>query len=122
MPGSAALVVCAVAAYDGIRMSDWHLAQHLSELAPVLYVDPPSFRHPAVRGPRRAGLRLRQEAPGLARLIPAALNPRSSGHTRSVADLAVTGLALRGAPRLRLADPHQDSCPARLSCPGEPRI
>jgi hypothetical protein len=91
------IVVCAVAAYDGIRMSDWHLARHLSELAPVLYVDPPSFRHPAVRGPRRAGLRLRQEAPGLARLIPAALNPRSSGHTRSVADLAVTGLALRGA-------------------------
>ena len=48
------IVVCTVAAYDGIRMSDWHLARHLSELAPVLYVDPPSFRHPAVRGPRRA--------------------------------------------------------------------
>src|SRR6185437_4970610 len=66
------IVVCAVAAYDGIRMSDWYLARHLSELAPVLYVDPPSFRHPAARSPRRAGLRLRQEAPGLARLIPAA--------------------------------------------------
>jgi hypothetical protein len=51
----------------------------------------------------------------------ALLDPRSSGHARSVADLAVTGLALR-APRLRLADPHQDPCPARLSCPGEPRI
>ena len=49
------IVVCAVAAYDGIRMSDWHLARHLSKLAPVLYVDPPSFRHPAARGPRRAG-------------------------------------------------------------------
>ena len=48
------IVVCAVAAYDGIRMSDWHLARHLSTLAPVLYVDPPSFRHPAGRGPRRA--------------------------------------------------------------------
>jgi teichuronic acid biosynthesis glycosyltransferase TuaH len=66
------IVVCAVAAYDGIRMSDWHLVQHLSKLAPVLYVDPPSFRHPAVRGPRRAGLRLRQEGPGLARLVPVA--------------------------------------------------
>ena len=66
------IVLCAVAAYDGIRMSDWHLAQHLSKLAPVLYVDPPSFRHPAARGPRRAGLRLRQEGPGLARLIPMA--------------------------------------------------
>ena len=64
------IVLCAVAPYDGIRMSDWHLAQHLSKLAPVLYVDPPSFRHPAARGPRRAGLRLRQEGPGLARLVP----------------------------------------------------
>ena len=64
------IVLCAVAAYDGIRMSDWHLAQHLSKLAPVLYVDPPSFRHPAAWGPRRAGRRLRQEGPGLARLIP----------------------------------------------------
>jgi hypothetical protein len=52
-------VVCAVAAYDGIRMSDWHLAQHLSKLAPVLYADPPSFRR-----------RLRQEGPDLARLAP----------------------------------------------------
>ena len=66
------IVVCAVASYDGVRMSDWHLAQHLSKLAPVLYVDPPSFRRPATRGPRRVGLRLRQEGPGLARLIPAA--------------------------------------------------
>jgi teichuronic acid biosynthesis glycosyltransferase TuaH len=63
------IVICAVASYDGIRMSDWHLAQHLSKLAPVLYVDPPSFRHPAARGPRRAD-RLRQEGPGLARLVP----------------------------------------------------
>jgi teichuronic acid biosynthesis glycosyltransferase TuaH len=66
------IVVCAVAAYDGIRMSDWHLAQHLSELAPVLYVDPPSFPRPAARGPRPARPRLRHERPGLARLIPLA--------------------------------------------------
>jgi glycosyltransferase involved in cell wall biosynthesis len=81
MPGPAAsragrgrdglIILCAVAAYDGIRMSDWHLAQHLAKLAPVLYVDPPSFRHPAARGPRGAGRRLRQEGPGLARFVPA---------------------------------------------------
>ena len=45
------IVVCAVASYDGVRMSDWHLAQHLSKLAPVLYVDPPSFRRPARGAP-----------------------------------------------------------------------
>ena len=66
------IVVCAVAAYDGTRMSDWHLARHLSELAPVLYVDPPAFRRPGVRGSWRAGQRLRREGPGLARLVPVA--------------------------------------------------
>jgi len=58
------IVVCAVAAYDGTRMSDWHLARHLSELAPVLYVDPPAFRRPGVRGSWRAGQRLRREGRG----------------------------------------------------------
>ena len=63
------IVLCAVTAYDGTRMSDWHLAQHLSKLAPVLYVDPPSSRRSA-GNLRRAGLRLREESPGLARLVP----------------------------------------------------
>ena len=65
-------MVCAVAAYDGIRMSDSHLARHLPELAPVLCMDPPAFRHPCVPGSRRAALRLRQEGPALARLVPVA--------------------------------------------------
>lgn len=68
------IVLCAANGYDGIKMADVHLAEHLSRLAPVLYVDPPmssltQVRHPeaakALRGPR-----LRLQQPGLARLTP----------------------------------------------------
>jgi glycosyltransferase involved in cell wall biosynthesis len=55
-------------------MSDWHLAEHLSRLTPVLYVDPPISRLTRVRKPATAGAldstRLRLEGPGLARLTP----------------------------------------------------
>ena len=30
------VVLCAANGYDGVRMSDWHLAGQLSRLAPVL--------------------------------------------------------------------------------------
>jgi teichuronic acid biosynthesis glycosyltransferase TuaH len=68
------IVLCATKRYDGIRMSDWHLAWHLSKLAPVLYVDPPISRLTRARNPEAvsplgyAGLRLQR--PGLARLTP----------------------------------------------------
>jgi glycosyltransferase involved in cell wall biosynthesis len=68
------VVLCAANGYDGIRMSDWHLARHLSRLAPVLYVDPPISRLAPVRNRGTAspldGARLRIEGPGLARLTP----------------------------------------------------
>jgi teichuronic acid biosynthesis glycosyltransferase TuaH len=67
------IVLCAANGYDGIRMSDWHLAQHLSRLAPVLYVDPPMSRLTPKRKPEPFALgrpRLRLQGPGLARLTP----------------------------------------------------
>jgi teichuronic acid biosynthesis glycosyltransferase TuaH len=68
------VVLCAANGYDGIRMSDWHLARHLSRLAPVLYVDPPISRLAPVRNRGTVspldGARLRIEGPGLARLTP----------------------------------------------------
>lgn len=68
------IVLCAANGYDGIRMSDWHLARHLSRLVPVLYVDPPTSRLTPVRKPGTSGsldsTRLRLEGPGLARLTP----------------------------------------------------
>ena len=47
------VVLCAANGYDGIRMSDWHLAWHLSKLAPVLYVDPPMSRLTPLRNQER---------------------------------------------------------------------
>jgi hypothetical protein len=38
------VVLCASNGFDGVRMSDWHLAAQLAKLTPVLYVDPPMSR------------------------------------------------------------------------------
>jgi teichuronic acid biosynthesis glycosyltransferase TuaH len=68
------IVLCAANSYDGFRMADWHVAEHLSKLAPVLYVDPPlsalaSRRRPAAP-PALPERSLRVLRPGLARLTP----------------------------------------------------
>jgi len=68
------IVLCAVNNCDGIKMADWHLAEHLSRLAPVLYVDPPMSALAPVRHHQTVGSlpspRLRVQRPGLARLTP----------------------------------------------------
>jgi glycosyltransferase involved in cell wall biosynthesis len=68
------VVLCAVNRYDGIKMSDRHLAERLSELVPVLYVDPPMSPLTPLRKGELAPLltrpRLRAEAAMLARLTP----------------------------------------------------
>lgn len=68
------IVLCAAASYCGIKAADRHLAEPLSRLAPVLYVDPPLSAvspwrdRPATHSLR--GARLRVQQPGLARLTP----------------------------------------------------
>ncbi len=68
------LVVCAANKYDGIKLADQHIAEQLSKLGPVLYVDPPVSPVTSLRKREVAhsleGPRLRLEAPGLARLTP----------------------------------------------------
>jgi len=68
------IVLCAVNSYGGVKMADVHMAEQLSRLAPVLYVDPPMSRLTAARHPDAAealrGPRLRLQQPGLARLTP----------------------------------------------------
>jgi len=67
-------VLCASNGFDGVRMSDWHLAVQLAKLTPVLYVDPPMSRLTPLRSPAKGGAlhgpRLRLEGPALARLTP----------------------------------------------------
>ena len=66
--------VFAATRFTGIRSADRHMAEHLSRVAPVLYVDPPlSPLTPAVIARRRsrcAGPGSACDAPGLAQLTP----------------------------------------------------
>ena len=66
------IVICAATPWDGIKFQDRHLAEHLSQTMPVLYVDPPLSRFSARHKPWLADSlrppRLRLMAPSLARL------------------------------------------------------
>ena len=68
------VVLCAANSYDGIKVADQHMAEQLSRLVPVLYVDPPVSRLTlgqdkwTVRLVKNPGLR--QEMPGLVRMTP----------------------------------------------------
>jgi len=68
------VVLCAANSYDSIKVADQHIAEQLSKVTPVLYVDPPLSRLTLVKNPQLAqaltGPRLRLLAPGLARLTP----------------------------------------------------
>ncbi|HKE99809.1 MAG TPA: glycosyltransferase [Actinomycetes bacterium] len=70
------MVLHAANSWDSVKFADQHLAEALSRLVPVLYVDPPislltPLRRPAARAALRSP-RLRLLAPGLARLTPLA--------------------------------------------------
>lgn len=62
------VVFCAGTAWDGTRFPDQHMAERLTRYAPVLYVDPPSWRTPHEGGARRE--RLVPVADRLARFTP----------------------------------------------------
>jgi teichuronic acid biosynthesis glycosyltransferase TuaH len=68
------VVLCAANSYDGIKLADQHVAEHLARLMPVLYVDPPISHLTPLLNPKTANLTknsgLRLQAPGLARLTP----------------------------------------------------
>ena len=68
------VVLHAANSWDSVKFADQHLAEALSKLVPVLYVDPPiSVMTPLKRPEARAALndpRLRLLASGLARLTP----------------------------------------------------
>jgi teichuronic acid biosynthesis glycosyltransferase TuaH len=94
------VVLCASNGFDGIRMSDWHLARQLSTLVPVLYVDPPMSRLTPMRKPMTAialnSPRLRLQGPRLARLTPV-VQPFPSRPGATWMTSALTRRYLRGA-------------------------
>lgn len=69
LPGnwSDAVVFCAGTPWDGNRFPDQHIAERLTRFAPVIYVDPPTWRG---HFPSREAGALELLAPGLARLRP----------------------------------------------------
>ncbi|MBD3781894.1 MAG: glycosyltransferase [Micrococcales bacterium] len=68
------VVMCAGTSWDGVWFPDKHIANRLTDYAPVLYVDPPMSLLTPLRNPHLkaslAGPRLRLVRPGLARLTP----------------------------------------------------
>jgi teichuronic acid biosynthesis glycosyltransferase TuaH len=77
------IVLCAAASYSGVKAADRHMAEHLSRLVPVLYVDPPlsvaSLWRDRPAADSLRGPRLRVQEPGLARLTPL-VQPGPSRH------------------------------------------
>jgi teichuronic acid biosynthesis glycosyltransferase TuaH len=110
LPGSwdGLVVLHAANSWDSVKFADQHMAEALSRLLPVLYMDPPislltPLRRPAVRASLR-GPRLRLLAPGLARLTPVVLPGMERPGMVAVTTL-LARRALRRATR-GLVGPH----------------
>jgi teichuronic acid biosynthesis glycosyltransferase TuaH len=99
------VVICAANRFDGIKVADQHIAEHLSKLVPVLYVDPPTswaastgaglLHASAYKSP------LQMVGPSLARLTPVVQPGASRRGLTSVAS-ALTRQHIRHATQ-RLA-------------------
>lgn len=82
-------VVVAGSVWDGVPMSEQHVARQLAAAVPVLWVDPPiswatAWRNPAVRALIR-GPRLRPVAPGVLRLTVVTVPGLSRPGLRAIA-------------------------------------
>lgn len=68
------IVLCAANSWDDVKLADRHMAEHLTEYAPVLYVDPPVSPLTRLNNPAAATSmkrpRLRMLGPRLARFSP----------------------------------------------------
>lgn len=98
--GGDLVVICAANTYDGIKVADQHMAESLSELTPVLYVDPPISWLTPVRNRAMADSlsspRLRMVGEKLARLTPV-VQPGPSRPGMPPITSALTRLQLRHA-------------------------
>lgn len=99
------IVLCAAARFTGVKAADQHMAEHLSRLAPVLYVDPPlspltPWRN-RLAGESLRGPRLRLQAPGLARLTPVVQPGPSRAALTPLTSVLVRRYLRRGTARCR---------------------
>ena len=106
------IVVCAGTRWGGVPMPEHHIADRLTEWAPVLYVDPPTSLLAARRNPAIAGSTLRVLRQGLAHLSPIVLPAaRRPGMVRVTEQLmrfqirsAIDRLGGRAAVRILASD------------------
>jgi teichuronic acid biosynthesis glycosyltransferase TuaH len=100
------VIVIAATSWDGIWMSERHLALRLADQVPVLWVDPPMSRLTARRNPHlRQGLaqpRLRPVAPGLWRLTPVTIPGPSRRGLRILANAQVRRAVRKAVRSLRV--------------------
>lgn len=96
------VVLCAANSFDAVKMQDQHIAERLSTIAPVLYVDPPMSRLTVRNRPELSGVldepRLRMLTPSLARLTPVVLPFPERAGMAAVTERLV-GMAVRRAVR-----------------------
>lgn len=99
------IVLCAATRFTGIKSADHHMAEHLSRVAPVLYVDPPLSPLTPCRNRSTAqslrGPRLRLQAPGLAQLTPVVLPCPSRPALTPVTSLLARQYLRRATGRFR---------------------
>ncbi|MGI8447649.1 MAG: glycosyltransferase [Streptosporangiaceae bacterium] len=99
------IVLCAATSFTGIKAADHHMAEHLSRLAPVLYVDPPlspltPFRNRSAAESLRVP-RLRLQSPGLAQLTPVVQPYPSRPALTSLTSVLARQYLRRAAARFR---------------------
>src|SRR4051812_31161894 len=110
------VVLHAANSYDSVKFADQHMAESLSKLVPVLYVDPPvSFLTPLRRRPQRRRVRPRPGAGPLpegarvrvgrpAGVVPAPAAPPGAARLAETAPAA--------AARARAGQAHPDGAAA----------
>ena len=119
------VVICAANSYSGIKLADQHLAEQLSKLAPVLYVDPPVSLLTPLKNRQAASLigesRLSLQAPGLARLTPV-VEPFPTRRALTAVTAAIVRLYLGravaqlGSNRVRAVITGWPHCPVFGTC------
>ena len=100
------VVICAANNYDGVKLADHHVVEHLAPYAPVLYVDPPLshlvVRHNPALSSSLKRPRLRWEAAGFWRLTPVVPPGLMRDGMRRIGERTVRTMLRRAVATIRI--------------------
>src|SRR4051812_620171 len=94
------VIVGAATSWDGIWMPERHVAMHLAQSIPVLWVDPAVSRLAPLRGGTLPSPRLRMVAPGILRLTPVTTPGMTRRGLRELATAQVRRALRRAVQRI----------------------